>query len=116
MQRCIAVTVSIIQTIDPAKQINKSDLSLWIGCPVKCCTPSVVSTVHIKSSKLKEVDCSGLVSLGSNMKHIDTKIVFRMDICPLQNEELAHIRVSSEGGKVEGSEAIAMVLLINPVC
>lgn len=72
--------------------------------------------MHIKSSKLEEVHCSGLVTLSRNVKHIDTKIVFRMNICSLQNEELAHIRVTSEGGKMQGCEAITMVLLIYPVC
>ena len=72
--------------------------------------------MHIKSSKFEEINSGGLVSLGSNMEHIDTKIILSMDICSFQNQELAHIRIPSEGGEVEGCETIAVVLLIDPVC
>ena len=72
--------------------------------------------MHIKSSKFEEVNSGWLVSLGCNMEHIDTKIILCVNICSLHNEELAHVRTSSEGSKVERCEAITMVLLIYPFC
>jgi len=49
------------------------------------------------------------------MEHIDTKVILSMNVCSLQNEDLAQVRISSEGCKVEGCKAITMVLLIDPV-
>ena len=50
------------------------------------------------------------------MEHIDAEIVFGVDICTMLDKDLTGIWVALERSKVEGSKAIAVVLLVDPVC
>ena len=80
------------------------------------CTPSVVSTAHIKTTQFEEVDRYRLVSLGGNVEHINAKVVLCMNICTMLDKNLTCIGISFERSKVEGRETITMVLLVDPSC
>ena len=80
------------------------------------CTPSVVSTSHIKTTQFEEVDRYRLVSLGGNVEHIDAKVVLCVDVCTMLDKNLTGIGVTLERSKVKGCETITMVLLVDPGC
>ena len=80
------------------------------------CTPSIISTSHIKTTQFEEVDRYWLVSLGGNVDHIDAKVVLCVDVCTMLDKNFTRIRVTLERSEVKGCEAITVVLLVDPGC
>ena len=77
---------------------------------------SVVSSVQIYTSQLKEVYRNRLIPLGGHMEHVDAEVVFGVDICTLIYEQFAYLRISFERPEMKGSETIPMVFHIYPRC
>ena len=50
------------------------------------------------------------------MEHIDAEVVSCVNVCTILDENLAGIGVALERSEVEGCEAIAVVLLVDPGC
>ena len=79
------------------------------------CTASIVPTAEVKPSQLEKVDRNRAISLSGHMQHVDPVIVLRVDIGAQADQELASIGVALEGGEVQGCEAVAVVLLVDPL-
>ena len=55
MQRRVAITVLVVEIVDPAEQVDESDLSLRVCSPVQRRTASIVFTPHVHSLLLEVV-------------------------------------------------------------
>jgi hypothetical protein len=56
-----------------------------------------------------------LVSLGSNVHHIQSVLVLGQDVGAIVDQHLAGLDVASEGSVVDGRELVLEGLLIDPL-
>ena len=75
-----------------------------------------VSFLEVQASRLEVSQAVSLVSLSSNMKHIDSLGVSHKDVRTHLNEQLDQLHISMEGSEVQGVESfLTPARVIDPV-
>ena len=58
--------------------------------------PVVFTFYRDAQSSVKIVECYGLISLGGDMKHVESVVVLNVDICSQVDQNLRNFYVSSK--------------------